>query len=124
MTDPAIPDPLAPEAPADPLAALQQDALYHLASLDEWDAYQQSGEIAPPSLATEGFVHCSYGRQIPGTLAKHFEGVTGLLALEIDPATLGDVTLVDEDSYGSGQAYPHAYGTIPAGSIRSTTAVS
>ena len=124
MTDPAVPDPRAPEAPADPLAALQQDALYHLASLDEWAAYQQSGEIVPPSLASEGFVHCSYGRQIAGTLAKHFEGVTGLLALQVDPAALGGVSLVDEDSYGSGQAYPHAYGAIPSSAVVGTVAVA
>jgi uncharacterized protein (DUF952 family) len=103
---------------------LQPDALYHLASADEWADYQGRGTIDPASITAEGFVHCSYGRQVAGTVTKHFDGVTGLLALELDPAALGDVELVDEDSYGSGQAFPHAYGAIPASAVIGTTSVT
>ena len=104
--------------------ALEPDGLYHLATAAEWEAYRAAGRIDPSSLADEGFVHCSYGRQVAGTLQKHFAGATGLLALELDPAELGDVRLVDEDSYGSGQAYPHAYGAIPTEAVVGTTAVA
>jgi len=96
---------------------LQPDALYHLASAEEWADYHGRGTIDPPSIAAEGFVHCSYGRQVGGTVSKHFAGVTGLLALELDPTALGGVELVDEDSYGSGQAFPHAYGPIAATAV-------
>lgn len=102
---------------------LRPDGLYHLASTEEWAGYQRHGAIAPPSLADEGFVHCSYGRQVAGTVAKHFAGVTGLLALELDPGALG-VELVEEDSYGSGQAFPHAYGPIPASAVMGTVEVA
>ena len=97
--------------------ALAADALYHLATVGEWAAHRDAGAIAPPSLAAEGFVHCSWGRQVAGTVAKHFDGVTDLLALRLDPAALGDVALVEEDSYGSGQAFPHAYGPIPLDAV-------
>lgn len=103
---------------------LQPEGLYHLASTEEWAAYQGAGAIVPASIEAEGFVHCSYGRQVAGTLAKHFAGATGLLALELDPAALGDVRLVDEDSYGSGQAFPHAYGPIPAAAVQGTIVVA
>ena len=102
---------------------LQPDALYHLASATEWADYQVRGTIDPASIAAEGFVHCSYGRQVAGTVAKHFGDATDLLALEIDPAKLGDVELVDEDSYGSGQAFPHVYGPIAAAVVSGTTSV-
>ncbi|MCU1496692.1 MAG: hypothetical protein JWM47_645 [Acidimicrobiales bacterium] len=95
-------------------ADVHPDGLYHLATAAEWADYQDRGVIDPPSLGSEGFVHCSYGRQVAGTVQKHFAGVSGLLALHLDASALGAVALVDEDSYGSGQAFPHAYGPIPA----------
>ncbi|MEO6989249.1 MAG: DUF952 domain-containing protein [Aquihabitans sp.] len=99
--------------PADLTDQIEPDGLYHLATTDEWASYQSAGAIDPPSLAVEGFVHCSWGHQVAGTVARHFEGITGLLALLIDPTALGGVALVEEDSYGSGQPFPHAYGAIP-----------
>ena len=102
---------------------LDPDGLFHLATTDEWDGYQASGQIVPASLEDEGFVHCSYGRQVAGTVAKHFADATDLLALQLDAAALGDVELKDEDSYGSGQTFPHAYGPIPAAAVTGTTAV-
>lgn len=99
------------------LEELDPERLYHLASAQEWAAYQAGGAVAPASLGTEGFVHCSWGRQVAGTIEKHFAGAAGLLALELDPSAFGATALVEEDSYGSGQAFPHAYGAIPVGAV-------
>ena len=103
---------------------LDPDALYHLATVEEWADYQQDGSIDPSSLEHEGFVHCSWGRQVPGTVTKHFADTPGLLALQIDPSLLADVVLVEEDSYASGQAFPHAYGPIPAHAVTGTVPVT
>lgn len=102
---------------------LHPDALYHLATSAEWADYQARGVIDPASLSTEGFVHCSYGRQVAGTVAKHFAGATDLLALQLDAGAFGDVELKEEDSYGSGQTFPHAYGPIPATAVTGSTTV-
>ncbi len=96
---------------------LVPDALYHLATASEWERYREQGRIAPASLVDEGFIHCSWGRQVAGTVAKHFAGAADLLALELDPGALVDGELREEDSYGSGQSFPHVYGTIPAGAV-------
>lgn len=106
------------------LDELDPAALYHLATEAEWARYRADGSIAPASLAAEGFVHCSWGRQVAGTVAKHFAGVSGLLALELDAERFGAVRLVEEDSYGSGQAFPHAYGPIPSAAVTGTVGVS
>ena len=103
---------------------LDPDGLYHLATEAEWAGYRGAGSIAPGSLVEEGFVHCSYGRQVAGTVAKHFAGVSGLLALRLDADRFGGVELVEEDSYGSGQAFPHAYGPIPSAAVLGTVPVS
>lgn len=101
---------------------LDPDALYHLATPEEWAAHREVGRIEPPSLASEGFVHCSWGRQVAGTVAKHFADAPEVLALAIDPAAL-DAQLLEEDSYGSGQAFPHVYGALPLTSVRSVEPV-
>ena len=103
---------------------LDLHGLYHLATEAEWGDHQAEGAIVPPSLETEGFVHCSWGHQVPGTVGRHFAHVSGLLALRLDPAALGDVRLVEEDSYGSGQAFPHAYGPVPLAAVRDVVAVT
>lgn len=103
---------------------LDPDALYHLASDAEWADYQLDGSIVPASLDVEGFVHCSWGHQVEGTVAKHFAGATDLLALRIDADRLGDVVLVEEDSYGSGQAFPHAYGPIPVAAVLGSSRIA
>lgn len=95
------------------LDQIHPDDLYHLASPEEWAAYQAGGFVAPASLETEGFVHCSWGHQVAGTLERHFAGVTGLLAVQVDPMALGAASLAEEDSYGSGETFPHIYGAIP-----------
>jgi uncharacterized protein (DUF952 family) len=100
---------------------LNPDALYHLAKAEEWAQYQAEGQIKPASLEDEGFVHCSYGHQVPGTVEKHFAGVSGLHALRIDPDALGETDIVDEDVYGSGQEHPHAYGAIPTAAVLDAT---
>lgn len=102
--------------PVDP-ATLEAEALFHLATGAEWASYQALGRIAPGSLHTEGFVHCSWGRQVAVTVGRHFAGVAGLLALRIDPNALGAARLVEEDTAGSGEAFPHAYGDVPVSAV-------
>lgn len=101
--------------------ALDEQAMYHLATSAQWSDYRAGGAIVPSTLDVEGFVHCSWGRQVAGTVAKHFPGATDLLALEIDAQRLDGVVVVEEDLYRSGQPFPHVYGPIPADAVRSVT---
>lgn len=96
--------------------AIHPDALYHLATPQQWTEHRARGAIVPPSLDLEGFVHCSWGRQVDRTVATHFAGVADLLALRVDEDSVR-AALVVEDSYGSGQAFPHVYGPIPVAAV-------
>lgn len=100
-----------------PIDDLDPDGLYHLVTAAEWERYREAGLIEPSSLATEGFVHCSWGHQVSGTIAKHLPDATDLLALHLDSARLGGLALVEEDSHGSGQTFPHIYAPIPVGVV-------
>lgn len=109
--------------PRPKLCCLEPDSLYHLATTTEWAAYQKWGSVRPMSFEREGFVHCSWGRQVTGTVAKHFGGVTDLLALRLDPTALDPGALIEEDSYGSGQAFPHLYAPIPIAAVLEAVAL-
>jgi uncharacterized protein (DUF952 family)/lysophospholipase L1-like esterase len=83
--------------------------VFHLVAPDDWPA---TGLYRPPSLADEGFVHLSFADQVLGSANRHLAGAGELLAVELDPVAVGvDIRL--EDSYGSGTAFPHAYGPLP-----------
>ncbi len=70
-----------------------------------------------PSLAMEGFIHCSYLRQVLTPANQRFRGRTDLVLLVLDPERIPSPLIV-EDSYGSGTEFPHVYGPIPIDSIR------
>ena len=83
--------------------------VYHLVTPDRWPG---SGWYRPESLEREGFVHLSFADQVAGSANRHLADAVELLAVELDPVAVGaDIRI--EDTYGSGQAFPHAYGPIP-----------
>ena len=83
--------------------------VFHLVRPAEWPA---AGWYRPASLANEGFVHLSFADQLLGSANRHLPDADELLAIELDPVAVGCEIRI-EDSYGSGSAYPHAYGPLP-----------
>ena len=63
--------------------------------------------VAPPSLAEEGFVHCSTGAQVAGTIERHYGGHDELVLLRLDPTAV-EADLRWEESR-PGEVYPHVY---------------
>lgn len=90
--------------------------LYHLTTPDEWSRAQAEGQVAPASLAREGFVHASEWEQLPRTLQRWFAGVDEVLLLAFDPAGL-DVRWEPVRD----ERFPHVYGPIPLGAVRGAT---
>jgi uncharacterized protein (DUF952 family) len=84
--------------------------IYHLATPDEWAEAQARGSVHPPSLTTEGFVHCSTDDQLADTIARHFAGVDELVLLRLHDARLGDDLRWEESR--PGETYPHVYRAI------------
>jgi uncharacterized protein (DUF952 family) len=64
----------------------------------------------------EGFIHCSYARQVLRTADRIFRGVTGLVLLEIDPARL-TCGIVDENLEGGTELFPHVYGLLTLSAV-------
>ena len=87
--------------------------VYHLIAPGAWPA---DGDYRPESLEREGFVHFSFAQQVAGSADRHYADAAALVAVAVDAAALARAGLdvVVEDSYGSGTAFPHVYGPIPA----------
>ena len=91
--------------------------ILHIATPSEWAAATTTGQVAPPSLATEGFVHCSTREQLAGTLERHFADAGPLVLLVLDEAAIAPDLRWEESL--PGEAFPHVYGAIPVDAVLS-----
>lgn len=82
-------------------------AIFHLTTPAEWAAAEASGAVVPAGFAAEGFVHCSTGAQLAGTIQRHFAARPELVLLRLHLARI-EADLRWEAS-GSGEEYPHVY---------------
>jgi uncharacterized protein (DUF952 family) len=89
--------------------------LYHLVTPDQWEQFKEATFYAPPSLAQEGFIHCSSAEQVSASANRHFAGWPSLLLLVINPEKVS-ARIVFEDLYGGGE-FPHIYGALPIQAI-------
>lgn len=91
--------------------------LLHIISGEDLAIADRTGVIAPPSLETDGFVHCSHPDQVLVPANERFRGRTDLMLLVLDPNAIPHAIVV-EDSDHSGQAFPHVYGPVPVAAVR------
>ena len=85
--------------------------IFHLTFKEAWEEARRSGDYAAPSLAEEGFIHCS--KDIPQLLkvaARLYPGETKLMVLDLELDKLA-APLKSEPSR-SGEIYPHIYGKL------------
>jgi uncharacterized protein (DUF952 family) len=87
-----------------------KNTIYHITTVQEWEIYQLTGEIAPDSLFTEGFIHCSRAEQVPDTIDRFFSDEDEIIILELDRDKLGD-SVKDEKSQDHG-IFPHIFRAV------------
>ena len=85
--------------------------IYHVSTAEEWQTAQQQGFYEVPSLAAEGFIHCSEMEQVAGVLERYYQGQVGLLLLHIDESKL-NVPLKYELAPSVNEEFPHIYGRL------------
>ncbi len=83
------------------------ERLFHLTDGSAWEAAQRHGELVPAGFADEGFVHCSTGEQLVGTISRHFPQATELLLLELDVEAVASDLRWEESR--PGEVFPHLY---------------
>ena len=90
--------------------------IFHVCRWDEWRKAEAAGRYDGSSQdQADGFIHFSTAAQLPGSIAKHRAGQTGLVMLAVDATVLGD-SLKWEPSR-SGALFPHVYGGLPVAAV-------
>ena len=103
---------------------LQAQFILHIATTTEWERAQRLGSYEPPSLETEGFIHCSMPSQAVQTANSFFRGQTDLVLLRIDTARLTAELKYEPAAHAvsrrQADLYPHVYGPL---NLEAVTAV-
>ena len=91
----------------------------HLTNSANWIEAQQQGFITAPSLATEGFIHCSTEHQMRDVANKYYRGATDMVLAHINPAALTSPLKWEPPAHIDGSPslpnephFPHIYGVI------------
>ncbi len=93
-------------------------SIYHLTSRRELEQFLLTGELAPPSLETEGFVHCCFLHQIQGVVARFFGDARGLVLLDLGDPLRKNIDVRYEPAPDSSLLFPHVYGPLELGWLR------
>ena len=97
--------------------------LYHLALEEDWQQARQDGVYSRStrgrSLEEVGFVHASWSHQVEPTWRRFYGDGPELRLLVIDPARLeaAGLEVREEPAPGSGESFPHLYGTLPLAAV-------
>lgn len=92
------------------------ETAFKILTADQWAEFERDGVFngAPVDLI-DGYIHMSTAAQLDETLAKHFDGISGLVIAEIALAPLGDA--VRWEISRGGAHFPHLYADLPMASV-------
>jgi uncharacterized protein (DUF952 family) len=88
---------------------------YHLTPVEWWEASPIEGPLTSPSLADEGFIHCTDGAAaMVATANRHYrDDPRAFVILTLDLDRVGSPWRIDDP----GGIYPHIHGPINRASI-------
>jgi uncharacterized protein (DUF952 family) len=100
--------------------------ILHLMPLEAWEVWRDGGPYEPPSLATEGFVHCTGDDELMLTVANRFyvDEPGGVVVVSLDDDRLTSDVRWEPAAHPDGQPasddeprFPHVYGPIDRGAV-------
>ena len=89
--------------------------IYHIVLPAVWEKFKDEKFYEAESLASEGFIHCSFADQLEAVLERYYKDAEKVLILTIDTEKLTS-KLVEEPSTNN-EIYPHIYGQINLESV-------
>ena len=99
--------------------------ILHITTRGEWQSALNSGEYRAPSLADEGFIHCSTENQVLTVANAFYRGVPDLVLLVIDETKLNAHVKWEApagapaDGISESDLFPHIYGAINTNAVSS-----
>lgn len=90
--------------------------IFHITSRAEAEQARRAGSYVAAAFGRDGFIHCSYARQLTRVADANFLGRSDLVLLEIDRARVG-CEVIDENLEGGADLFPHVYGPLPMSAV-------
>jgi len=91
-------------------------SIFHITSQSQLTEARRLGEYIPATFDEDGFIHCSYARQVARVANLRYRGRSDLVLLEIDAAAVPH-EVVDENLEGGSELFPHIYGGLPMAAV-------
>ena len=91
--------------------------IFHITTAPEWVAARRAGEYRAPTLAAEGFIHCSLPTQVNHVADWFYRDVPDLVLLCIDPSELTSELKWEPSADAFAGEFPHVYGPIAIESV-------
>lgn len=95
---------------------MESEFIYHVTTMNEWEAAQANQSYLPKDYAKEGFIHCCIERQVDGVLERFYQGQNGLVKLKIEKAKVQRPVLF-ELAEDLDELFPHIYGPLNLDSV-------
>jgi len=89
--------------------------IYHVVLPAVWERFKSKPSYQPDSLATEGFIHCSYASQLDAVLERYYSGVEKVLILTIETDKL--LSKLVKEASTNDELFPHIYGRLNVNSV-------
>jgi uncharacterized protein (DUF952 family)/energy-coupling factor transporter ATP-binding protein EcfA2 len=89
--------------------------IYHIVLPEVWEKFKDKEFYEAPSLATEGFIHCSDSDQVDGVLKRYYKNADELVILKIEVDRLSTKPVYEKST--NDDLYPHVYAPISAKAI-------
>ncbi len=90
--------------------------IFHIVKRGDWQAARERGKYEPPSLTSEGFIHCSTRTQTLPTADRWFRGEADLVLLYIDPQRVAVPVRMEPPADPADERrhelFPHIYGPL------------
>lgn len=97
--------------------------IFHIVTPQAWARAEATGEYLPAGWASDGFVHFSFAGQVTRVANALYRDEPELIVVEVESDEV-PAPLRIEDSYGTGEQFPHVYGPIPtAAAVRTVQLV-
>ena len=97
--------------------------VYHITTRAEWGSAQARGEYITPSLASQGFIHCSTAAQVVHVANAFYHGQKELVLLALDETGLSSELRWEPPDglpaagISASDLFPHIYGAINLGAV-------
>ncbi len=90
------------------------EPIYHLVSRTRWEALPAEADYQAESLTNEGFIHCSFARQLAWAANRFHADTADLVALHIEPDRLTAELRIEPPTPDSTttERFPHIYGPL------------